>query len=92
MSTAMLSEILEAERRKQAADPVHWYQLTAPDGSTRGDVLEVPRKRMCATQRSTHGRPTCTRKSSGRKSGKHGQSNAKTNSGLTRFSSRNGKP
>ena len=36
----MLSEILESERRKQAADPVHWYQLTAPDGTTRGDILE----------------------------------------------------
>ncbi len=36
----MLTAILDSERLKKAADPVHWFQLTAPDGSTRGDILE----------------------------------------------------
>jgi hypothetical protein len=35
-----LGFIRQARDRELARDPVHYYKLTAPDGSTSGDVLE----------------------------------------------------
>jgi len=42
MSTGEAFQFIRQERKKrEAVDPVHWFVLTAPDGSTMGDVHEL---------------------------------------------------
>jgi hypothetical protein len=36
-----IQQAMAFRKKQDARDPVHWYMLTAPDGSQMGDVLEM---------------------------------------------------
>jgi hypothetical protein len=40
-STTIIREAMDYLRQQDARDPVHWYILTAPDGSQMGDICEM---------------------------------------------------
>jgi hypothetical protein len=40
-STSVIRDAMEYRKRKDSADPVHWFQLADPSGSVMGDVVEM---------------------------------------------------
>lgn len=40
-SSEVIREAMQYRKNQEALDPVHWYQLTAPDGSQMGDICEM---------------------------------------------------